>query len=94
MNYIEEVKQDLQKKIDVSEDLLDLYTLLVLTRGVQTTWEDVHDAWSVWKNNYSQHHPSLIPFDELTETIQKMDKEYADAIKETAKAVNPRKISF
>jgi hypothetical protein len=94
MSYIEQVRQDLAKRIDVEPELLDLYTLLVFTRGTQTTWEDVHDAWSVWTNTINPDHQSLAPFDTLSKRVQEMDKEYADAIKATAKEINPRNIEF
>jgi hypothetical protein len=93
-NYIEAVREDLAKRIDVEENLLDLYTLLVFTRGVHVTWEDVHDAWAVWRNITEPRHHSLVPFDELTKKVQEMDQEYADAIRETAKEINPRNINF
>lgn len=93
-NYIEQVRADLAKRIDVEPALLDLYTLLAIVRGAQTTWEDVHDAWSVWANQTQPNHQSIVPFDELSKRVQEMDKEYADAIKATASEINPRNIQF
>ena len=93
-NYIEQVRADLAKRIDVETELLDLYTLLVFTRGTQTTWEDVHDAWAVWRNQTQPEHQSIAPFETLSKRVQEMDKEYADAIKATAMEVNPRNITF
>ena len=93
-NYIEQVRADLAKRIDVEPALLDLYTLLAIVQGAHVTLEDVHDAWAVWRDNSDPKHKSIIPFDELTEEVQKMDSEYAEAIRETAHAINPRNINF
>lgn len=84
MNYIQAAKEVLRLKIDVEEGLLDLYTLLVFTRGETTTLEDVHDAWAIWRNNSKPDHKSLIPFSELTLEVQYLDVEYARAIQETS----------
>lgn len=84
-NYIENARAILAGKIDVEGDLLDLYTLLALTSGVTTSWGDVHDAWAIWKNRTKPDHKSLIPFIDLPANVRKLDKEYADAIIETAK---------
>lgn len=84
MNYIQEVRDLLKTKIDVESDLLDLYTLLVLVRGQNCSLEDVHDAWSVWRNNTNSEHPSLIPFHELPPSVKELDRGYTNAIRETA----------
>ena len=93
-NYIEKVRADLAKRIDVEPALLDLYTLLVFTRGTYVTWEDVHDAWAIWRNATQPTHQSIVPFDDLSKRVQAMDQEYADAIKATAREINPRNITF
>lgn len=89
-NYIEKVKEELANQIaefdsSVEDELLDLYALLVLVRGEKCTIQDVHDAWSVWKNKTDASHRSLIPFSELARYVQDMDIDYAIAIKKTAK---------
>lgn len=89
MNYIQKAKADLAKRIDVEDDLLDLYVLLVFVHGQKTTWEHVHDAWSIWQTNLVSDHDSLHPFKELKFEIQELDAPYADAIRETAKIFNP-----
>lgn len=87
-NYIQKAKVILASKIDVEEDLLDLYMLLVLTIGVDTSWKDVHDAWAIWKNKTVPNHKSLIPFLELPADVQELDWKYAMAIRETAEEIN------
>lgn len=84
MNYVQKARNILAIKIDVEPDLLDLYTLLVLVKGSDTSPEDVHDAWAVWKNNIYHEHKSLIPFGGLSTPVQELDREYCDAIRETA----------
>lgn len=84
MNYIQEIKQDLSKRINVESDLLDLYTLIVFLKGKEATLENIHDAWAIWRNNTKPDHKSIIPFNELTKEIQEMDREYTEAIKATA----------
>lgn len=89
LNYVEQSRYKLSRIIDVEPDLLDLYNLLVWVRGENTTWEDVHNAWSVWRTKTQPNHQSLVPFNELSKKVQAMDKEYADAIKLVAKEFNP-----
>lgn len=84
-NYIEAARQRLARKVHVKGELLDLYTLLVFTKGVDCTLKDVHDAWSVWTNLRRPDHRSLIPFEQLTVEVQELDREYADGIIETAR---------
>lgn len=83
-NYIERARIILASKIDVEPELLNLYTLLVLVRGADTSWKDIHDAWAIWKSQTYAVHKSLIPFDELSADVQEMDAEYATAVRETA----------
>ena len=78
--YIEEVRDRLAEEIDVEGDLLDLYTLLVFVKGRDCTLENVHDAWSIWRNKTNSAHKSLIPFRKLTDEVQELDREYTDAI--------------
>lgn len=56
--------------------LFRAYALLALSKGKDTTAEDVHDAWSVWTAGRDPDHESLVPFDELTRKIQDYDKPY------------------
>lgn len=86
MNYIQEIAERLEEKLPgLPEELLDLYVLLVVTTGVNTTLENVHDAWSIWANTVNGEHKSLIPFRELTLAVQELDRPYCDAIVELAK---------
>jgi len=84
MNYIEKVKKSLGEKIDVENDLLDLYTLIVFLKGETATLKDIHDAWAIWRNNTKPDHKSIIPFEELSLEVQEMDREYTEAIQLTS----------
>lgn len=88
MNYIQKVRTNLIARINVEEDLLDLYTLLVFTKGAATTLEDVHNAWAIWRNRTNSTHKSLIPFDKLASGVQELDREYAEAIVECWRSLN------
>ena len=85
MNYIDKAKNLLANKIRVNKNLLDLYLLLVLTKGKNTTLKDVHDAWVIDKNRTFPEHWSLKPFEELSVEVQEKDREYQEAIIDTAK---------
>lgn len=88
MNYIQRARQFLIEALgseyECEPELLDLYCLLVLTRGRDCTLEDVHDAWAVWRNMTAPDHQSITPFAALTPEIQKYDAPYRDAIVEAA----------
>lgn len=85
VTYVSAVRNKLSDRLPVLEDrLLDLYTLLVLTTGEDTTLENVHDAWSLWKREIRPDHRSMIPFEGLKPEIQEMDRKYAEAIRATA----------
>lgn len=80
-NYIDEVRVRLFAELPgISDELLDLYALLVLTRGQNTTLEDIHDAWSVWRSHTRPDHKSLVPFKELTPEVQELDRKYCAAV--------------
>ena len=87
MNYIQQALDILREKIDVESDLLDLYALLVFTKGIDTELIDVHEAWAIWRNKTNPSHNSLIPFSELSPEVQELDREYAEAIQETAREI-------
>lgn len=81
VNYVQRIRDALTAELPtLKPDLADMYALLVLTKGVNTTLEDVHDAWSVWRNRTFPEHRSLIPFKELAVDVQELDRKYADAI--------------
>jgi len=85
MSYIDKARERLAYELPgTSNVLLDLYTLLVFTRGWMVTSEDVHDAWAIWRSRTDPSHRSLVPFCELDEEVQALDVKYADAIAKVA----------
>lgn len=90
MNYIDEIKEELAKHIKVGKGLMNVYALLVLVKGEETTQKDVHDAWSVNINREFPEHRSLIPFGDLSVETQEKDESYAQAIRDTAAALKGR----
>jgi hypothetical protein len=64
------------------------YALLVLTTGLETKPENVHDAWSAWKSDVRPDHWSLIPFADLRQDVRVKDQKYVDAIHRAAKALS------
>lgn len=95
MNYIDEVKQELANHIRVGKGLMNVYALLVLVKGEDTTLEDVHDAWAVninqtWDKEKLGEHFSMIPFNQLKKETQDKDQHFVDAIHKTAQILKER----
>ena len=88
MNCVSAIMKRLGELLDdCPPDLLRLYALLVLVRGQDTSREDVHDAWALWRDVTRPDHPSLVPFSELTLDVQALDDKYVDAIRVAAGGV-------
>lgn len=85
MSYADDARALLAARIEVPDELLDLYALLLLVRGEATTTEHVHDAWSLWQSRTDPQHRSVRPFAELSAEVQAMDEPYAEAIRATAR---------
>jgi hypothetical protein len=87
MNYIEDLGRKIFEctgDIKYDQDLYSIYALLALSTGINTTNENVHDAWSVWATQLCMNHKSLIPYDELPPDIQDLDTQYRNAIQKVA----------
>lgn len=83
--YITKVTNHLSNRLPgLPPELLDLYVNLALSTGVETSLENVHDAWAIWKNRIDSEHKSLLPFHELSFEVQELDRKYAEAIRSTA----------
>lgn len=94
LNYIEKTAKLIQEEIlpegrptSKADELYTLYAMLALTKGEETTLEDVHDAWAVWKILTHSAHADLVPFNELDENIQDLDRPYMDVIHRVARLV-------
>lgn len=96
MNYIDEAKQELSKHVKIGKGLTDLYALLALVKGEDTTLKDVHDAWAMninrtWDKEQFGEHFSMIPFEELKPETAAKDQRFVDAIHATAKVLATKK---
>ncbi len=74
----------LKAEMNVEDDLLDLYLLLAFTKGIDTELIDVHDAWAIWRNKTAPEHRSLVPFNQLTQEVQELDRPYCESIQKVA----------
>lgn len=93
VTYIDDVMDKVQCATHIRDPyLLRLYALLVLTKGVSVTLKDVHDAWAMNMNYkpqtpycYGHEHRSIVPFEELSKSVQEKDRKYVDALIKVAK---------
>ena len=60
--------------------LFRLYALLALTKGSGVTAKDVHDAWSVWMTAQDPTHESILPFQDLSDSVRDEDLAFSSAI--------------
>lgn len=90
-NYIQILKDEVQMRMKVNKNLLELYTLLILVKGEDTTLSDVHDAWSIDKNRTFPEHWSLVPFEKLSKETQEKDQYYLDIIKSISRKIKKNK---
>lgn len=87
-NYVQIALGRLYDKLpDLDPELAQLYALLAMTTGTQTTLRDVHEAWALWRNTTNPGHRSLIPFHELSHEVRELDRPYCDAIIEVARSL-------
>lgn len=93
ITYIDTVANKIATEANIkNRSLLQLYTLLVLTKGENITLEDVHDAWAtsmnfrpVTPNCYGHEHKSIVPFDQLSEETQNKDVKFVKKLQKIAK---------
>jgi len=67
------------------DDLVEMYELLGMTKKLDVTLKDVHEAWAIWRNRTKPNHKDLIPFEELSQEVQEWDRPYLDAIRRAVK---------
>jgi hypothetical protein len=84
-NYTTPVLDTLHARLpDCPEDLLRAYALLVLAKGVNTTAEDVHDAWSLSSMPDRPDHRHLVPYAALPAEVAAHDDRPRDVIRAVA----------
>lgn len=97
MNYIDEIAERIYLVNDptgeISAEDMELhriYAVLALTRGENTSRQDVHNAWSAWAASWQPAHGSLVPFWRLKLETQMSDQPYVDAIRTVAREMRER----
>jgi hypothetical protein len=92
MTYLREVAERLRAELadrlppDDADDLLLIYAVLARAKGEAVSAEDVHDAWTAWKEIRGESHPSAVPFAELPSAVQAQDEPFVQAIRSVAAA--------
>jgi hypothetical protein len=92
VNYLDSLADKVRQAMppdlvpDDSHDLFLMYALLVRVKGLATTAEDVHDAWTAWMAMRGETHESMRPFDQLSPDVQSEDDPFLAAIRTAASA--------
>lgn len=94
MNYIDDIAAEVRSRVpdDVlpggdTSLLFRMYAMLALSKGLDVTAADVHDAWSVWMLSLGKTHSALRPFGDLEESVRDGDAPYVRAVHETARSL-------
>lgn len=95
MNYLDKLAAEIQRTADPEsqppdEDLplYRQYAVLLLAKGKEVTLEDVHNAWAAWASDHDPTSRSILPFKELSLSVQRKDQNYVDAIHAVAERMN------
>ncbi|MFJ6685776.1 DUF7701 domain-containing protein [Streptomyces werraensis] len=88
MNYIQQdaelIRSLVAPEVDIpdgAETLFLLYAVLLRSKGVAVTSEDVHDAWAAWETMRQPTHSSIVPYSDLDEAVQREDAPFVTAIR-------------
>lgn len=88
MSYVAQTIEALRAGLGPADgsdtELLRFYALLVHTTGINTTLEDVHTAWALWREQSRPEHPDLVPFEQLSPEVAEYDRPYRDLIRHVA----------
>ena len=95
MTYLRQIADEIRLRIGDAEftdydaaPLFDLYAVLALAKGVDTTARDVHDVWVAWMLARGTSHPAMVPYDELSPEVQAADEPFAEAIRAVARSAD------
>ena len=90
-SYLDKIAAEIRRTADPDAAASDadlplyrLYAVLLLAKGKETTAEDVHNAWSAWASEHDPEHRNLLPFKELSLSVQRKDNFYIDVIHQVA----------
>ena len=91
MNYLDKLAAEIQRTADPDstppdEDLplYRLYAVLLLAKGEDVDAEDVHNSWAAWASDHDPDSRHLLPFKELSLSVQRKDEQFVDAIRTVA----------
>lgn len=91
LTYLERLREAIRAELPAEakqqegiQELLLLYALLAATRGVETSRENVHDAWVTWQLLRDQTHEAMVPFADLPPGVRAEDEIYVQAIRRVA----------
>jgi hypothetical protein len=91
VNYLDKLGAEIQRIADpdaVPPDadlpLYRIYAVLLLAKGNDVTLKDVHNAWAAWASDHDPGNRNLLPFKELSLSVQLKDQLYVDAIHQVA----------
>lgn len=95
MTYIDRITEEVKNELHLKDNrLIQLYAILVLTKGTEITLKDVHDAWAMNMNFkqktdfcYGHDHKSIVPFEELDICTQNKDARFVDGLRKVAQRV-------
>lgn len=95
-SYLDRIAAEIRRVADpnaasLDEDLLlyRLYAVLLLAKGENVTAEDVHNAWAAWASECEPESRNILPFKELSVSVQRKDQLYVDAIHQVARSIRP-----
>jgi len=91
LTYIESIAEQIRREVpgaDLPEEnakvLFRIYAVLLLAKGQSVDAADVHNAWVAWMCSIDADHEALVPFNELSEEVARMDDSYVNAIRAVA----------
>lgn len=87
MNYLRPIADEIAREAGESEldeprrQLFLLYSVLALVCGQAVERRDVHHAWVAWMELQGEDHRSMVPFEELSASVQAEDDPFVEAIR-------------
>src|SRR5262245_46079096 len=91
MNYLDKLATEIQRTAvpdstppDEDLPLYRLYAVLMLAKGENVDSEDVHNAWVAWASDHAPESRNLLPFKELSLSVQRKDDRFVEAIHDVA----------
>lgn len=79
------VPAEARPAVEDDSPLYRIYAVLALAKGVETTSEDVHNAWVAWMGERDPEHEALRRFDELDASDKAQDEPFVRAIHAVAR---------